>query len=161
MRLRTAVFAPILVFGLVFLLRPGAARAQAVPAIEGAAGSAFGVPGGSGAFALAFSVGLSPRWRARSGATITAGRVLGSIESTVDLERDPSVFVPYVLVGVGAVFGGPESAAVGVWGGGLRGRIDARTALLIEGRGFWVDEARAPSGSLTIGLRRNLSGPPR
>jgi hypothetical protein len=158
MRLPTVVFAPILACGL---FGPGAARAQSAPAFEAAIGSALGVDGGSGAFAAALSVGLSTRWTVRSGATLTAGRILGAIETTLDLEQDVSVFVPYLVVGVGAVFGGSEPVAAGVWGGGLRGRIDARTSLLIEGRGFWVDEARVPAGSLTIGLRRNLSGAPR
>ena len=156
MRLRTTVLVRILICGLLFVVRPGVALAQAGPSIVAAVGSGLGVEGGSGAFVLAASLGLSDRSSVRPGVTLTAGRVLGSVEATFDLERDVSVFVPYLVVGGGALFGGSESVAAGVWGGGLRGRINARTSLLIEGRGFWVDEARAPGGALTIGLRWSL-----
>jgi hypothetical protein len=161
MRLRPTVLVSILACGLLGVARPEAGAAQAGPAVEAALGGAFGVEGGSGAFELAVSLGLSDRWGVRPGATVTAGRVLWSVEATFDLERDVSIFVPYLVAGGGALFGGPETVGAGVWGGGLRGRIDARTSLLIEGRGFWVDEPRAPAGSLTIGIKWNLSAPPR
>ena len=157
MRLHTVMSALLLACGLFGPLRSGEVRAQAGTAVEAAAGTALGVDGGSGAVSIGVSVGLSRRLRARAGATFTAGRVLASLESTLAFDGRPRVFVPYLLVGAGVVFGGPESAVAGVWGGGLRGRIDARTALLIEARGFVVDEARAPGGSLTIGLRRIVS----
>lgn len=157
MRLHTVLFALALAWGPFDLVRPEEARGQAGTAVEVAAGGALGVDGGSGAVSLGVSVGLSRRFRARSGVTFTAGRSLVSVESTVDFEGKPSVFVPYLLAGAGVVLGGSESALAGVWGGGLRGRIDARTTLMIEARGFWVDEVRAPAGVWTIGLRRTVA----
>lgn len=146
----------MLLASLVCLVGVQGARAQTGTALEAAMGTALGVDGGSGAFTLALSRGFTSRLAARPAVTLTAGRTAYSLEALFDLEGDLSVFVPYLVAGGGAVFGGSDTTAMGVWGLGLRGRINNRTMLLIEGRGFVVDEARAPSGALTIGLRWRL-----
>ena len=149
---------------LALALLPGLQlEAQTTFAVYGGAGWGFNETDGSAAVRGALEVNRPGRLGARIGVTHAAGRAFVAAEARVDLETGLSVFVPYLVGGVGTALGDGDAHLLLTAGGGLRSRLNPRIDLFVEARLFAVpdDDERERMVPLTAGVRIRLGSAAR